>query len=248
MNRRWAAETLHAALAAAALWAAFVLRFDFRLDAGAVQMLIVALPAVLAAKIIVFRLAGLHQLTWRYTGFQDLLWITAANTVGSALAGAVARVVIGTAYPRSIPILDFVLCLALIAGTHAFAKLVYDSRNSRGVERRRVAVYGAGKAGRTLVSEIRATPEIGYDPIAFFDDDREKQGLRLQGIKVLGGRRALAREVKARGIELVLIALPSASGGEFTAILEECQNAHVEAKRVPALAELMANKILVEQI
>jgi FlaA1/EpsC-like NDP-sugar epimerase len=248
MNRRWTAEGLHAALAGASLWAAFALRFDFRLDSGSWHLLVVAVPAVLAAKIVVFRLLGLQQLAWRYTGFQDLLRITAANALGSALGGALARLTAGTTYPRSIPILDFVLCLALISGARAFAKLFYDLRGARGVERRRIAVYGAGRAGWTLISEIRANPEIGYDAVAFFDDDPEKRGLRIQGIKVLGGRAELPGEVKERGIELVLIALPNASGSEFTAILEECHRARVEAKRIPALAELMENKVLVEQI
>ncbi len=249
MNRRWLAEGLHIALAGAALWAAFVLRFEFKLDTASAHLLFVALPLVVAAKIVVFRLLSLQQLAWRYTGFHDLLWIAGANALGSALGGFVARLTLGPAYPRSIPILDFVLCLGFIAGAHAFSKLVYDARGAHtGVQKRRVAVYGAGKAGWTLVSEIRANSEIGYDTVAFFDDDPRKRGMRLQGIQVLGGRADLAREVTARKIEHVLIALPTASGKQFTAILEECHSVRVEAKRVPALAELMENKVLVEQI
>ena len=54
--------------------------------------------------------------------------------------------------------------------------------------------------------------------------------------------------MKALGVELILIALPQISGAEMTGILEQCHAARVEAKRVPALSELIEHKILVEQI
>jgi FlaA1/EpsC-like NDP-sugar epimerase len=248
-NRRWLAEAIHLTLAAAALWAAFLLRFEFRLDPFYRHMLWTALPLFAAVKLAIFRVSGLQDLAWRYTGFRDLLRI-AASTLAASLAVAVAlRVEQGPSFPPSIPILDFVLCLALLAGAHALAKVFYELRTGRREGgAKRVAVYGAGKAGWTLVSELRANPQIGYQVVGFFDDDPAKRGLRLHGVKVLGGRASLQVEVQAQRIELVLIALPQISGTEMTAILEECQRARVAAKRVPALRELIEHKVLVEQI
>jgi FlaA1/EpsC-like NDP-sugar epimerase len=252
-NRRWLAEGIHLSLACAALSTAFLLRFDFPLDPGERRLLGVVLLIVLAVKLPVFRLFGLRELAWRYTGLEDLLRISAANLAGSMVAGVLARVALGPPFPRSLPILDFVLSLAFIAGAHAFAKALYLSKQGWGggsarVKHRRVAIYGAGKAGATLVSEIRSNPEIGYHVVGLFDDNRAKLGMRVQGVKVLGSRTDLAAQVQDRSIDLILIALPNASGSELTAILEKCQSAHVEAKRIPALAELIDHKILVEQI
>jgi FlaA1/EpsC-like NDP-sugar epimerase len=243
------AEAIHLALASASLWAAFLLRFEFRLDPVNRQLFWTALPLLLVLKVIVFRISGLQDLAWRYTGFHDLLRIAASAFAASLVSGVAVRLVQGPAFPRSIPILDFVLSLALISAAHAFAKVLYEKRGAGSrSSARRVAVFGAGKAGWTLVSEIRANPQIGYDVVGFFDDDPAKLGLRLQGVKVLGGREVLEPQVRALSLDLVLIALPQISGGAMTEILEQCHLAGVEAKRIPALAELIEHKVLVEQI
>jgi FlaA1/EpsC-like NDP-sugar epimerase len=248
-NRRWLSEAIHLALAGAALWSSFALRFEFHLDPLPRHMLWTGLPLLLITKLVAFRVSGLRDLAWRYTGFRDLMRIAASCFGASLAAGVILRLAEGLAFPRSIPILDFVLSLALVAGAHALAQIVYEWRTAAGYGyAKRVAVYGAGKAGRTLVSEIRANPQIGYEVMGFFDDAPAKLGLRLHGVKVLGGRQALQGQVKARRIELILVALPQIPGGEMTRILEECHRARVEAKRIPALADRIEDKVLVEQI
>ena len=89
--RRWIAEGLHLALACAALVTAFLLRFDFPLDAIERRLLGAVLVIVLAVKLPAFRLFGLRDLAWRYTGLDDLLRIAAANLAASAAAGVVSR-------------------------------------------------------------------------------------------------------------------------------------------------------------
>jgi FlaA1/EpsC-like NDP-sugar epimerase len=248
-NRRWVAEVIHLVLASISLWAAFLLRFEFRLDPVNRQLLWAALPFLVVVKVVVFRIWGLQDLAWRYTGFRDLLRIAASAFAASLASGLAVRLVQGQAFSRSIPILDFVLSLALLSAAHAFAKVLYERRSAGArTAAKRVAVYGAGKAGWTLVSEIRGNPQIGYEVVGFFDDDPAKLGLRLQGVRVLGGRQVVESQVRALHIELVLVALPQISGGGMTEILEQCHLARVEAKRVPALSELIVHKVLVEQI
>ena len=234
LNKRRLSETIHLLLALIALGASFLLRFEFHLDPASRNLLWTSLPLFAALTLVIFRLFGLRDLAWRYTGFRDLLRLAAACFSASLAAGVAMRVSVGPALPRSLPILDFVLSLALLAGAHALAKAVYESRGARGLRpSKRVAVYGAGKAGWTLVSEIHLNPQMGYEVVGFLDDDPAKLGLRLQGVRVLGGRLALQAQVKARRIELVLIALPQVSGAEMTSILEECHRARVEEKEFP---------------
>jgi FlaA1/EpsC-like NDP-sugar epimerase len=248
-HRRAMAEALHAGLAAAALAVSFLLRFEFELEAPYQRMLTEALPLALAAKLVVFRLFGLQHLAWRYVGFADLLRIAWANATASAASAIVIRLALGAAFPRSVYAIDFAVALTFLVGARAGMKLLLDRQSgSPARPARRTLIYGAGKAGLTLLTEIRASSGVPFAVAGFLDDDPAKRRMQIHGVRVLGGRRDLAAVVRKHGIEQVLIALPGASGEQLTAILEACHNAGVEARRIPAFAELIENKILVEQV
>ena len=83
-RRRSIADSIHASLAAGALAAAFLLRFDFTLAAPYPRMLLESLPLLLAVKLAVFRLFGLRDLAWRYLGFGDLLRLAASNVAAQS--------------------------------------------------------------------------------------------------------------------------------------------------------------------
>jgi FlaA1/EpsC-like NDP-sugar epimerase len=248
-SRRLIVDLIHAALIACAFAASFLLRFEFSLASPYTRMLAISLPLAILVKLAVFRAFGLRDLAWRYLGFADLLRIAASNLAASGAAALLVRAVIGSAFPRSIYIIDLLASSALLASAHAAAKALGDAcRTQSPAVRQRVAVYGAGQAGALLVGEIRANPQMGFEAAGFFDDDPLKRGLRIHGVKVLGGLDALAAAVRKRGVETVLIALPQAAGARITAILEQCLAAHVAAKRVPALEHLSGVQVLSRQI
>jgi FlaA1/EpsC-like NDP-sugar epimerase len=245
-HRRLISESAQMAIAAFALAAAFLLRFEFTLDPIYSHMLIRSLPLLLLVKFSVFRAFGLRDLTWRYLGFQDLVRIAAANTAASLSATVVLRFAIGSTFPRSIHILDLLLCLTLMVAGRVLGRVILEKPSER--PQRRILIYGAGQAGVTVLSEIRANPQLGYEVAGFLDDDPQKRNLRLNGARVLGGIETLEEVSKKQRVKEVLIALPNATGTEIRAILERCRAASVSAKRIPALAELMDHKVLVDQI
>jgi len=255
-RRRATSETVHGALAAAALAASFLLRFEFALDPPYRAVLLQALPVLLAAKLVVFRAFGLRDLGWRYLGFEDLKRMAAANVVASVLASAALRVVIGGAFPRSVYVLDFLVCLVAMAAVRAGVRILFDRSGAfdqgagvRGTRAaRRILIYGAGKAGKTVLSEIRAHPRMGYQVAGFLDDDPEKRHLRLDGMRVLGQGCEIAALVRRHKIDEVLLALPAATGAQIAGILEQCHAARVVTRKIPPLAELIESQVLVDQI
>lgn len=249
-HRRAASELIQVGLATVALILAFILRFEFTLDPFYERMLLRSLPVLVAVKFAVFWAFGLRDLTWRYLGFQDLVRIATANVVASAGATVALRALIGSEFPRSIHFVDLLVCLTLMVATRVLGRVMFEAQGpeAAGKPCRRILIYGAGKAGFTVLSEIRANPELGYDVAGFLDDAREKRNLRLNGARVLGSLETLEDVTRKHRIEQVLIALPAATGLQIAAILERCHTAGVEARRIPALAELMTHKVLVDQI
>jgi len=117
------------------------------------------------------------------------------------------------------------------------------------VSRRRTLIYGAGEAGLTVLREIRANPEVGCQVVGFLDDDPVKRHMHIHGLRVVGGRRDICQAARKHRIEEILIAMPTASGAAITEILQQARSAGATARRVPALAELIGNQVLlVDQI
>ena len=121
------------------------------------------------------------------------------------------------------------------------------SRVSLGAKKRTL-IYGAGDAGITLLREINQNPALRYKIIGFIDDDPAKFGSFIYRVKVFGNGAALPSIVTAQTVEMVLIALPSATGAQMTSVVKHCHDARVSYKTLPGLAEVIEGSGLAAQI
>jgi FlaA1/EpsC-like NDP-sugar epimerase len=200
-------------------------------------------------KSLVFHLHGLHRGWWRFVSTPDLVRIASANIIGSIAGGLVILVFGPRGFPRSLYFLDFLLCFMATTGIRVAVRLLAEATANSGLKgAQRTVIYGGGAAGVMLLRESRSNPSLNYSIIGFIDDDLTKSNLRIQGVPVLGAGTELAGLALKHDIQLVLIALPSATGTEMTRILRQCQEARVRFRTVPSMAELVEGPALATQI
>jgi FlaA1/EpsC-like NDP-sugar epimerase len=230
---------------------AFLLRFDLSLPSAYRIYLAYALPIWILVKIAVFHVAKLDRGLWRYLSVGDLSRIAYGNLTASVVSCILIKVIAPRGFPRSIYILDLMICFLATSGLRLILRLMLEvtsnARSTKGVEKTTL-IYGAGDAGITLLREIRNNPRLSYRVLGFLDDRPDKKGLRLAGAPVLGGGDQAESLVTRHNVETILIAIPSASGVEMTRILELCHKAGVECKTVPGLAEVIEGSGLASQI
>jgi len=248
-DTRWVKRAVQLAIFAAAGVLAFLLRFDLSLPAHYRPYLLAGLAVWIPVKILVFGAFGMDRGWWRYTSVRDFTRLAPANLVGSALGCVAVWWLAPKGFPRSIYVLDSVLCFGLTAGVRVMVRLASEfSRWSNPGGRTRALIYGAGDAGVTLLREIHQNPALAYEIAGFIDDDPAKTGSLIYRVKVFGDGAALPAIAVARNVQMVLIALPSASGGEMAAILRHCHEAGVSYKTMPGLAEVIESSGLAMQI
>jgi FlaA1/EpsC-like NDP-sugar epimerase len=219
---------------------AFLLRFDFTIPKEYHAHLWAGLCIWAIAKILVFQLLRLDRGWWRYVSVPDLLRVACANLAGSALGAAGILLFAPPGFPRSIYFVDFLVCSITTAGVRLGVRIVSEfSRIVPRSEEKRALIYGAGDAGTSLLREIRQNPALAYEVAGFIDDDPVKVGATIYRAKVLGTGEALPSLVKVYGIDMVLIALPSATGREMTAILKHCLESDAAYKTVPSFSEIL---------
>lgn len=96
---------------------------------------------------------------------------------------------------------------------------------------KRVLILGAGETGLQVCERICANPALGYEPVAFVDDDPEKIGQTLAGITVRGPMTSIPALVRELAVKDVVIALPRLPREELLHVLSTCEG-HVESIRL----------------
>jgi FlaA1/EpsC-like NDP-sugar epimerase len=217
---------------------AFELRFDGAVPAQYFHAMEVALGIWVVANSMAFIAGKLNRGNWRYTSTYDAVRVVVANSAGSVLGGVVLFVLLGPwGMPRSVYILDWLLCCLLTLGARLTVRVVYASRRANGAEgvQTRTLIYGAGTAGQALLWELRQNQSLMCEVVGFIDDDPLKAYLILQGKPVLGTGEALVAAVRTHAVKRVLIAVPSATGPQMVRILKLALDAGAEYKMVPGL-------------
>src|SRR5581483_9816876 len=179
----------------------------------------------------VFVWCGLYTRNWQYASIDELSTILRAVIIGSALnIGLFFWILrplglVEQDFPRSIPFLVGILAVIAVGGTRysvRFMDRVRRKRQFAGHAYKQVIVYGAGSAGALIVRELQANPQLGLNPVAFLDDDRNKHHTVIYGVPVIGGRASLASVVRDYHAEQIIIAMPTASGKLIREITAEC--------------------------
>jgi FlaA1/EpsC-like NDP-sugar epimerase len=216
--------TLHPAAGAPRLW---VLAAGLTLLAGAASAAL-GLPRI---KLKAYETRGLTR---------TALFALLVAAAGPALAKA-----IGAPVPAHLWI-SFAL-LTFVAGAAwrvaALKVLLWIYR--QGQDRIRVAIYGAGMTGIQMVRALNHDPRI--EPVVFADDNPSLRRTTVAGLPVVAPA-DLAAVAAARGIDRVLLAMPSAAAPRQARIVRQLQEQGLTAHTLPSFAQLTGHEALVETL
>ena len=242
-------------LVAVAYVLAYLVRFDTSAGVPAQyeRLLEATLPWAVGIALVVFTLFRLEQKQWRYTGHRDYVAIgqaVVATTLSVAGIIALTKPVtvrsatgdIGVTAPTGVLVLFALLMLVLNGGARFVARTIYERPLSgfRALrDARRVLIVGAGDGGRLVLREILRNPELRLNPVGFLDDDPTKQGLRIDGVRVLGPTSELARILDEAEPDELIIAIPSAPGSLRARVVRAARERGIPVRTLPTVFELL---------
>ena len=243
MNNRILKLILLDALASAfGLYIAFILRFEFSIPQQFMGILVKWLPLFLLSQIIVFYISGLYARIWRYTSLFDLLAIIRAVTISSAVSIIGVLFLMGsTGYPRSVLVLYFFFNIVFTSTIRLSVRVYYSHFHENSIlitgTRKKLLLVGAGKTGEKIAREILTTPGSQYKVIGFADDDPQKLGGMLHGLKIFCSINNIPDLTVP--FDEVLITAPKATGEQMRRIVDICKKVGKHYKTVPGLDELI---------
>ena len=219
-----------------ALWLAFVLRIGEPFPTEYIYpswWLFIAIPGIM---IPLFVKLGLYRAVLQYMGIKVITTTFQATTIACLIVGFLMWFFREPNLPRSVlPIFWFIVNIAVIASRFLFKGYLY-SWDSFINSRKQTLIYGAGNAGVQLVESLKKSTV--YVPIAFIDDDKEKQGTILNYLEVFPFDK-IDFLIKNKDAKVLLLAVPSVSEKQRTHILKRLTKYPLEVKVLPSLDKIV---------
>lgn len=214
------------------------------LPADASVALVVAIPL----QGLVSYFFGVYQGIWRYTSLPDvqrIIFSVLAGTVAVALALSMTGLGDVLSY-REFALYPLIL-VALMSGSRMAVRSFKEwSLYGRGGEGTPVVVLGAGDAAVGLLKELSRSQE--WRVVGLFDDDMQKRGRLLNGVRVMGALDDLPRLATRLKVRHAIIAMPSVAYNVRRRVVEVCKRARVSVLTVPSLDNLAGGKLAAPKI
>lgn len=216
-----------------AFFAAIALRYDlaaFVLVLPAYTWLVVAAPLL---AIPIFIKLGLYRAVIRFIDHKIIIVVVGGVSLSVLLLLAML-VFIGKLQGVSRGVLGiYWLTAILYVLSSRFAARAFFVRSTVG---KRVAIYGAGHAGRQLAGAFAHTME--YKNVAFIDDKKELWGTTIAGVKVHSADN-LYDLIEKKQVETIMLAMPSLSRAQQKTILDKLEPIKVKIKITPSIKEMV---------
>ena len=233
--------------------------FALRLDVGELPYyfpaVVLMCAVALLIKIPIYFFFGLYRRLWIYASTGELRLITVAVTTASVVTGGVMAVLIVTGnvlpgMPRSALGIDWLLSLVLIGGSRFALRILAEQSMARRDDGKgkRALVVGAGDVGALVVRELQKSSPLNLTPVGFLDDDPGKQRHTIYGVTVIGKVEDLASSIDLHKVDIVIIAIPSASGRLVRMVNDICRVKGIPSRTVPGVYELIGGKVSINRL
>ncbi|MBQ8512125.1 MAG: polysaccharide biosynthesis protein [Clostridia bacterium] len=217
--------------------------FSISFADGVIPQLSAAVPGlciILGVFTACFSLLRVNRTIWRYAGGIDYILVFSVTCFSGAIS-CLILVLIGL---DPVPFIFNVYAALISSAAMTLSRVVYrelvNSSFRTGVNSggTRLLIVGAGVAGSRILEEIRSNPSCGLFPVGFADDNMQKLRRSIHGVRVLGKTEDIPAIAQAQKIELIYIAIPSATTEQRSRIVDLCAETKIPVKILPYYAEI----------
>lgn len=207
------------------------------------------LPINIVMTLLVFYFFRLYHSLWAFAGPTEMQNIIAACVICAVIDG-VGMEIMDLPIPRSY----YFLYAGVLVAITVMGRFSY--RFVRGIKHKnsnkhngvKVMVIGAGDAGNTIIKEIINSAYSTMTIKCIIDDDTNKWGRFIQGIKIVGGREHIIASATLYDIDEIIIAMPSASRATIKELIQICQETNCKLRTLPGIYQLVNGEVNISKL
>ena len=238
-----------------ASYVAILIRYEFRIGTIPEHFLnpvTTFLPINILMTLLVFYLFKLYDSLWAYAGERELQNLV----MGCVLSGVLNA--IGLQFFKSedqpVPqsyyfLYTFLLITLIFASRFSYRFLRTQKHRAENKHNSKaVMIIGAGEAANIIIKDIITSNFSTMSIKCIIDDDTEKWGKYIQGIRVVGGRERIVECADLYDIDEIIVAMPSISRQELRKILDICKNTDCKLRSLPGMYQLVNGEVNVSRL
>lgn len=111
-----------------------------------------------------------------------------------------------------------------------------------------IMIIGAGKAGNMLIREMKNSNERYKKIVCVIDDDPDKIGKYIQGVKIVGNRDYILKAVEKYSVKEIIYTIPYSVPNVRAEILNICKRTGCLLKTIPNLMEQITDDLSLQQV
>lgn len=209
------------------------------------------LPYIIVITLILFFIFRLYHSMWTYAGIPELQNIVSA-CVTVSICQVMLIILTGSRMPRSYYFLFMIYLFFLVMCSRFFYRLVRIKRNQWLIRNdksiKNVMIIGAGEAGNQIIKDLVASKEPTARITCIIDDNLNKVGKYIHGIKVVGNREDIIEAAEYYQIDKIIIAMPSVSKKVIRDVLMICKETNCDIKILPSVGQMVDGKVTISQM
>ena len=198
---------------------------------------------------IIYFILKIYNNSWRFSGISEYATLIALS-ISTTLLSYILREILKLNTKSSLYFEVFIIFTFLLILSRFFMFLTrMKGIIKKSLDQENVLIYGAGESGVLLVKESRINPNFPYRIIGFLDDNHNKIGGKVYGLKVFAGLDKVKEIVEKRDVSKVIISMPSVSRSKISNILKEINKIEgLSVKILPNLENLIEEGNLTTQL
>ena len=203
------------------------------------------LPFQIVGTVAVFFLRRMYHYLWRSVSVHDVMNMVVSILLAYVLA-VVTAVICRCHMAPGVTFITFLCQTAFLLGMRCSLRVYTALRRSvRGRREKveRIMLIGAGEAGRVLLQEIQSSERITAKVCCLIDDNPNKWGKYLEGVRIYGGRERIPGLVEREQITQIILAMPTASAKARTDILDICKHTGCRIRILPGIYQMVNGEV-----
>lgn len=198
---------------------------------------------------LIYFILKIYNNSWRFSGASEYMSLVALSSSVTVLSYMI-RIFLKLDTKSSLYFETWIIFTFLLIISRFLMFLTrMKGITKRDINLENVLIYGAGEAGVLLVKESRINPNFSYRIVGFLDDNPNKKGGKVYGLKVLGGLEDVEKIIERNDVSKIIISMPSVEQSKISNILKELNKLKdVSVKILPNVDNLIEEGNLSTQL